>query len=214
MDYNRLYQYRFRNVDQEARAAVWAEISPFVWRVLGQPKVILDPAAGRGEFLNAVPSQERWAVDLVAYPEGTLREGTESVVGDIFDVPLPDRYFDAVWVSNFLEHLPTQEAVAEFLEKMYAVMKPGGRIAVMGPNFRYCVKDYYDCADHTLALTHGAVEEHLYAAGFEPQKVIPRFLPYSFRGLLPPSPRGTRAYLRIPVAWKLFGRQFLVVASA
>lgn len=214
MNFERLYSYRFRNVDQESRAAVWGEISPFVWQALGRPTVILDPAAGRGEFLNAVPSQERWAVDLVAYPEGTLRKGTEVIVGNIFDVTLPERYFDGVWVSNFLEHLPTQEAVAEFLEKMHAVTKPGGRIAVMGPNFRYCAKDYFDCADHTLALTHGAVEEHLYAAGFEPRNVIPRFLPYSFRGALPPSPRGTRAYLKTPIAWKLLGRQFLVTASA
>jgi hypothetical protein len=33
-----------------------------------------------------------------------------------------------------------------------------------------------------LALTHVAIEEHLYAAGFVPTKTVPRFLPYSFRG--------------------------------
>ena len=63
----------------------------------------------------------------------------------------------------------------------------------MGPNFRYCSHEYFDCADHTLIFTHVAIEEHLYAAGFEPERIVPRFLPYSFRGRLPP--RGTDAAL-------------------
>ena len=61
-------------------------------------------------------------------------------------------------------------------------MVPGGRIAIMGPNYRYCAKEYWDCADHYVALTHVAIAEHLYAAGFEPSGSIPRYLPYSFRG--------------------------------
>jgi hypothetical protein len=56
-----------------------------------------------------------------------------------------------------------------------------------------------------------AIEEHLYAAGFELDKVVPRYLPYSFRGILPPSPQLTRLYLKMPPAWKLLGKQFLVI---
>ncbi len=68
----------------------------------------------------------------------------------------------------------------------------------MGPNFRYCAKEYFDCADHTVILTHVGVEEHLYAAGFESESVVPRFLPYSFRGRLPASAALTRRYLGTP----------------
>ena len=56
-----------------------------------------------------------------------------------------------------------------------------------------------------------AVAEHLYAAGFEVTTVVPRFLPYSFRGVLPPSPRLTRIYLRVPALWRVLGKQFLVL---
>ena len=75
-------------------------------------------------------------------------------------------------------------------------MVPGGRIAIMGPNFRYCSKEYFDWPITTSILTHVAIAEHLYAAGFEPQRVIPRYLPYSFRGSCPPrraSPASTCA---------------------
>ncbi|MFN8026218.1 MAG: hypothetical protein U0W40_07665 [Acidimicrobiia bacterium] len=70
---------------------------------------------------------------------------------------------------------------------------------------------YFDFADHVVPLTHVAVGEHLYAAGFEVERIVPRFLPYSFGGILPPSPALTRRYLRMPFAWKLLGKQFLVI---
>ena len=152
MNLQRLYEYRFRDVDQSARRAVWGPIAEFVWERLGRPERVLDPAAGRCEFISAVPAGERWAVDRVAYPEAES-EGITFMAGDATEVGLPDAHFDGVFVSNFLEHLPSPDAVSAFLERMRGFMRPGGRIAVMGPNFRYCAKEYFDCADHTVVLT-------------------------------------------------------------
>ena len=214
MNYGRLYQYRFRGIDQSAREEVWKEIAPHVYGLMGRPAKVLDPAAGRGEFINNIPASERWAVDSVVYPEHIPHPGTTVIVSDIFDAELPGGHFDGIWVSNFLEHLPSQDAIASFLEKMYTAAAPGGCIAVMGPNFRYCEREYFDCADHTLALTHVAIAEHLYAAGFEPVKVIPRYLPYSFRSRLPASRTLTRRYLRLPSVWRLLGKQYLVIGQS
>ena len=211
MNYQRLYEYRFRDIDQSARTAVWHEIAPFIHGLMGHPQTVLDPAAGRGEFINAVPAQERWAIDHVAYAEGTYRSNVRSVVSDIFEADLPAAHFDGVFVSNFLEHLLSQEAVATFLGRMHDAAAPGGRIAIMGPNFRYCSREYFDMADHTLIFTHRAIAEHLYAAGFEPERIEARFLPYSFTGRLPPSPALTRRYLQTPAAWRVLGKQFLVI---
>ena len=211
IDYQRLYEFRFAGVDQAARTAVWKEIASSIHERLGRPERVLDPAAGRGEFINAVPARERWAIDQVAYAEGTYAPGVHSVVSDVFEAEIPEEHFDAVWVSNFLEHLLAQEAVGTFLQKMRRALRSGGRIAVMGPNFRYCMSEYFDMADHTLIFTHRAIAEHLYAAGFEPERIVPRFLPYSFTGRLPPSAALTRLYLRTPAAWRLLGKQFLVI---
>ncbi|MGH2991498.1 MAG: class I SAM-dependent methyltransferase [Solirubrobacterales bacterium] len=213
MDYERLYEYRFRDVDQRTREAVWRPIAAFVHDQLGRPARVLDPAAGRCEFINAVAAEERWAVDRMSFPEGVARPGTRMVVGDVMQVELPDSHFDGVFVSNFLEHLPSADAVAGFLARMRDAMEPGARIAVMGPNYRHCAREYWDCADHTLALTDVAIEEHLYAAGLPPRRSIPRFLPYSFRGRLPASERLTRAYLGAPPLWRVLGKQFLVIAE-
>lgn len=211
MNFQRLYEYRFTGIDQGVRAAVWREIAPFVHRRMGSPQRVLDPAAGRCEFINAVPAAERWAVDQTDYAERDADPGVRTVVADIMEADLPQGHFDGVWVSNFLEHLLSQEQTAAFLERMYAAMAPGGRIAIMGPNFRYCMKEYFDCADHTLIYTHTAIAEHLYAAGFTPESIAPRFLPYSFRGRLPATPLTTRLYLQAPPLWRVLGKQFLVI---
>jgi SAM-dependent methyltransferase len=213
VNYERLYEYRFRGVDQARRDDVWTALAPMLHERLGRPERVLDPAAGRCEFINASPAAERWAVDAVAYEQGVAREGTRLIVSEIMSAELPRDYFEGIWVSNFLEHLSSQDAVAEFLEKMRASTAPGGRIAVMGPNFRYCAREYFDFADHIVVLTEKGVEEHLYAAGFEIRTVDARFLPYTFTGRLPSHPSLTRAYLRIPLAWRVLGKQFLVVAE-
>jgi hypothetical protein len=211
LNYERLYAYRFRDVDQAARQAVWREIARYVHERMGAPQRVLDPAAGRGEFITAVPAAERWGVDRVR--QGDIEAaGVRMIIGDVMDADLPAGHFDGVFVSNFLEHLPSQDAVGAALGKLRGAMAPGGRIAVMGPNFRYCAREYFDCADHTVVLTHVSMAEHLYAAGFEISAVIPRFLPYSFRGLLPPSPALTSAYLRTPALWRVLGKQFLLLA--
>lgn len=211
MNHERLYEYRFRDIDQGDRQAVWQEIAPHIHDLMDSPQRVLDPAAGRGEFIRAVPALETWAVDEISYPEAIHKPITRVITAPIMDAELPSEHFDGVFVSNFLEHLHDQEAVAAFLEKMRGTMAPGGRIAVMGPNYRYCAREYWDCADHYVALTHVAIAEHLYAAGFEPARVIPRYLPYSFRGSLPRTRALTRLYLRTPLAWKVLGKQFLVI---
>jgi hypothetical protein len=210
IDYQRLYEYRFRDVDQARRQAVWQEIAADIYRRMGAPKKVLDPAAGRCEFINAVPAAERWAVDTVDHNE-FRHSDIKVIIADILDADLPADYFDGVFVSNFLEHLPSQDAVGTVLAKLRESMEPGGTLAVLGPNFRYCANEYFDCADHTLALTHVAVVEHLYAAGFKVTAVIPRFLPYSFRGRIPASAALARIYLRVPALWRILGKQFLVL---
>ena len=55
--------------------------------------------------------------------------------------------------------------VAAFLDKMRDCTNPGGRIAVMGPNFRYCPREYFDFADHRVILTEKSTAEQLYDGG-------------------------------------------------
>jgi 2-polyprenyl-3-methyl-5-hydroxy-6-metoxy-1,4-benzoquinol methylase len=211
MNYERIYEYRFKDVDHEAKLRVWREISSWLYKRYGRPVTVLDPAAGMGEFIATIPASERWAVDQVDHGLSIL-EGVNVQVALLADAQLPEAHFDLIFVSNLLEHLPSQEAVAELLGHFRSLVRPRGRIVVMGPNFRYCTTEYFDCADHVTPLTDRSTAEHLYGAGFRIEEVIPRFLPFSFRSKFPASPFLTRTYLRSPLAWRLLGRQFLISA--
>ena len=213
MNYDRIYSYRFKDIQQDQRQRVWTAITPFIESKLNYPTTILDPAAGRCEFINTSAASERWAVEQSSQLHAFAADNIRVVQSDIFQAYLPKIYFDGIFVSNFLEHLHSPDDIAQFLARMYDVLQAGGRLAVMGPNFKRCSSVYFDCADHVLALTEISVAEHLYGAGFEIIEVRKAFLPFSFRGLLPPSRRLTKLYLKCPWAWFLLGKQFLVIAE-
>ncbi len=211
IDYRRLYEFRFRHVSPSSRAGVWREIADTVHEWMGRPQCVLDVAAGSGEFINAITARERWAVDVVDFLDET--PDVTKIIGDIREIELPEARFDGVFVSNFLEHLVDAEEVGAVLQRLRRSMAPGGRIAVLGPNFRHCSKAYFDCADHRVVLTHLSVEEHLYAAGYSIDRVVSQFLPFSFRGILPTHPLLVRTYMRVPAAWRVLGKQYLVLAT-
>src|SRR4051812_38917344 len=151
MNFDRIYQYRFQGIDDNKKRVTWTIIANFIYQRLSKPNSILDPAAGKCELINSIQSNDKWAVDLNDYfIKQYAKQDVKIVVGDIFKVSLPENYFDAVFISNFLEHLNNQEEVSRLLEKMYTHLKPGGRIAIMGPNFKYAYRSYFDFADHTV----------------------------------------------------------------
>lgn len=205
------YDYRFREIDQASRDGAWKVIAKDLYRRLGDPRVIVDMAAGRGEFLRSCPSSEKWAVDLVRHSWSETSE-TRFVQGDALEVDLPPHHFDAVFVSNFLEHLKGTDEVLRLLKRANRSLKIGGVVGILGPNFKYAFREYYDFSDHSCALTERSVDELLHLAGFETETLIPQYLPFSFRNRLPSWPWLVGLYLHLPFLWRLFGKQFLIVA--
>jgi ubiquinone/menaquinone biosynthesis C-methylase UbiE len=214
MNHSKIYEYRFSDVNHEKKQIVWKEVADYLYQLSNQPETVLDPASGMCEFINNVPSKEKWAVDLNEnFIDKYADKSVRKIIGNNLDVDLPQDYFDLVFISNFLEHLESQEQVAEFLGKMFQTVKPGGFIAVMGPNFKYAFREYFDFADHTVCLSELGVAEHLVGSGFTISKIYPQFLPLSFRGGLPVNKFLIQTYLRLPFAWRFFGKQFLLIAQ-
>jgi hypothetical protein len=82
----------------------------------------------------------------------------------------------------------------------------------MGPNIRYLAAEYWDFYDHYLPLSHLSLEEGLIQAGYDVHQIIPRFLPYTTRSILPQHPMLIQLYLKLPIVWRILGKQFLLVA--
>ena len=84
----------------------------------------------------------------------------------------------------------------------------------LGPDARYASGAYWDFFDHIVPLTARSLTEALELAGFERHEVIDRFLPFTLAGKRRRRAALIRAYLRLRPAWRLLGRQFLVVAAS
>jgi hypothetical protein len=115
-------------------------------------------------------------------------------------------------MSNRLEHCRSREQVREVLGAVRTVLRPGGRVLILGPNYRYCSREHCDCVDHYLAPSHHALVEALLLPRFETEHAGLRSLPYTFRQHLPSWPGLVRLYLRPPIIRRLLGRQFFIVA--
>jgi hypothetical protein len=81
------------------------------------------------------------------------------------------------------------------------------------PNIRFAYREYWDFFDHQVPLTEKAVVEACTMAGYRPIKVIPAFLPYTTKSRFPQWSILVRLYLAVPLFWRLFGKQALVVAE-
>src|SRR5258708_15935438 len=71
---------------------------------------------------------------------------------DLADV-LPNDHFDLAFFSNYLEHLPSTEAVLQQLKVTYSILKPGGRVLILQPNIRLIGGSPRDFLDYPEALT-------------------------------------------------------------
>jgi hypothetical protein len=92
-------------------------------------------------------------------------------------------------------------------------LRPGGRLIALGPNIKCVNGAYWDFWDHFLCLTDLSLAEAFANNGFVVQQSIPRFLPYTTVNA-PRYPMAfVRLYLRLPLAWRFFGKQFLVIGE-
>lgn len=213
MDLASLYQHRFTEADRLGKVRIWQVlVRIFFQPLIGMNKVVLDLACGYGEFINAVAAKKKYAVDLNPDAAKFLNADVSLYLTSATIIPVEDRSIDVVFTSNFLEHLKSKDECNAVFAEVRRILKPGGKFVIMGPNIRYLADRYWDFYDHHLPLSHLSLEEGLIQAGYEIDRMIPKFLPYTAKTSLPKHPLLVSAYLRLPFAWRFIGRQFLLVA--
>lgn len=209
-----LYKQRFPEQELARKHAIWKVLCrDFFSRYVKPTDTVVDIGAGYCEFINNVPAAHRIAVDLnpeVAHFAGSdVRVVNESCTA-ISELPAGSA--DVVFMSNFLEHLPDKQLVLDTFREAHRILNNSGRIIVLQPNIRFLYAEYWDFFDHHTPLSDRSLVEGLQLAGFTPSTVIPRFLPYTTKSRLPQAPWMVALYLRFPPAWRLLGKQTLVVA--
>ncbi len=209
----RIYRRRFDDRELARAPQVWRPICRFLQRYVPEGGTALDLGAGYCHFINHIRAARRIAVDI---NEETISRyaapGVERLVSDGADPGLEPGSIDAVFASNVYEHFPSREQVAASFDRVYELLRPGGAFIILQPNFRFSYRRYFDFFDHRLAFTHLGMREGLEMSGFALERVEPRFLPYSTKSAYPQREWLVRLYLRLPIVWRLLGRQMLLVA--
>jgi SAM-dependent methyltransferase len=207
-----VYDLRFNQADQAAKQAIWKELGRFLQRYIKPDAKVVDIACDMGYFIRNIRAGERWATDI--------RDVGASLPPDVrfvrvsgldLDSVMPSNYFDVAFFSNYLEHLPSTEAVLQQLRVAHSLLKPGGRLVILQPNIRLIGGAYWDFIDHQTALTEKSLAEAAAMACLRTEHLITRFLPYTTKSRLPQHPLLVRAYLAFPPAWLLLGKQTLYV---
>ena len=195
------------------RDKVWRALCRgYFSRLVPPTSTLLDLGCGWGEFSNNIVATKKYAMDLNPDARARLAADVEFLPQDCSEPwQLPPESLDIVFSSNFIEHLPDKQRVAQTLAQAHRALKPGGALILLGPNIRFVPGEYWDFWDHYVPLSDRSVAEVLRLTGFEVETQIDRFLPYTMSAGREAPVALVSAYLRMPWAWRFFGKQFLVV---
>ena len=213
-DLQRMYGTRF-GPHTDYRKEVWSVlVDDWFGKYIRATDAVLDLGCGYGEFINTIRCRQKFAMDLNPDAPSFLAKEVTFLAQDCSARwQLPDTSLDVVFTSNFFEHLPDKVALGRTLDEIHRCLRPGGRLVAMGPNIKYLPGSYWDFWDHYIPLTEASLKEALVVRGFTVDVCLGRFLPYTMAS----GPRYPlallRAYLKLPLAWRIFGKQFLVVGA-
>ena len=208
-----LYRNRFSEEDRRLRQAIWKVLCErFFQRYVRETDTVLEIACGLGEFISNIKAARKIAFDLNPDVARLLPPDVEFHQKDARTLEgLTECEVDVCFVSNFFEHLKSKDEMDELLGRIHCVLRKGGLLVALQPNIRFAPGEYWDFYDHHLPLSHRSCAEAFLKAGFEVEELVARFLPFTTLSALPKHPFFVRLYLQVRPAWRLLGRQFLIV---
>jgi SAM-dependent methyltransferase len=217
----KLYKFRWElgglRAEKNRNVAWDVLVSQEFQKFITQKDVVLDLGCGQGQFINRVNARKKIAVDLdpmsVNFLDSNVYffERSSSALSGILDGEV-----DIVFTSNLFEHLADVKDLLSTLSEIHRVLSinQDSRLIVMMPNIDKVGSKFYDFLDHRLPLNPKSLHEALRLSGFEIEKSIAGFFPYSAVGAkVPISHFIVKCYLLIPARFRPFAGQMLIVAT-
>ena len=138
---------------------------------------LLEPGCGRGEHLRLFKDLGVNTYGLDLSPESPLLAKDLNISAcdlETDKLPYPDNHFDVVYSKSFLEHL---QDPSKFLKEAYRVLKPGGLLLSMVPDWESQYKKFYDDYTHVSPFTIVSLKNIQLVTGYNNVNV------YKFRQL-------------------------------
>ena len=206
--------YKSRYVWNEDRKVVWKEIVRFLDKYIPKDGTVLDIGAGYCDFINNVDAKNRIALDYSPDLNKYAKEGITQINSSVTDMSkVVSNTVDVVFASNLFEHLTDVELETTMTE-VKRVLKKGGRLILMQPNYRLAYKTYFDDHTHKKVFSDTSLETFLLSFDMEIELKKAKFLPFSLKSrpsVIPVFPLLIRAYINSPI--KPFAGQMLFVSK-
>jgi ubiquinone/menaquinone biosynthesis C-methylase UbiE len=203
--------YRQRFNDTGMRKALWTILTEeFFQKFVSKDDIVLDVPCGYGEFINTISCKKKYAADINKDAKKYINKDVTFLLDSSTKLSLPKDSVDKVFVSNFFEHL-THEDIELTIREFMRVLKPGGQVLILQPNIRFASKDYWMFFDHITPIDDRALEEAFVALDFSLKKRILKFVPFTTRSRYPAKAFFVKLYIRMPVLWKIFGKQTFLI---
>ena len=132
-------------------------------------QIFLEPGCGRGEFLNEFYKLglKCHGIDLSQHAGSMLDKKVDVIKG--FDLendkwPYPDNFFDIIYSKSIIEHFYYPDKI---FEEAHRVLKPGGIIITLTPEWKYIYKSFYDDHTHRVPFTKSSLGDILKLHNFK-----------------------------------------------
>jgi len=203
--------FQTRLAPNSNRRRIWEHICNYLQRWIPTDSTVLELGAGWCDFANTVQARRVVAMDIDATVRRAAGDGVDAVVGDCTDLSrFRPGEFDVVFASNLLEHLE-RPAAGRLLAEAARVLRAGGSMILLQPNFRLDPGRYFDDFTHVAIYTDRSLPDYLTSEGWRVTVARPRFLPLTMKSKASRLTFLVPLYLRSPV--KPRAGQMLVIAT-
>ena len=158
---------------------------------LKQGSFLLDVGCGRGDFTIAFQDNGLEVQGLDSSDFSVESLGKIGIKVSKVDIahgpwPVPDNTVDVVYSKSVIEHLHNPE---HFMAETYRVLKPGGRVITMTPDWETGYSGFYNDYTHVQPYTVYALHDLL--------------LMFSFRNVK------VERFYQLPILWKIPGLKLI-----